>query len=174
MQHLTEGLVPVLLAVSSHTASHGQALHLIVALTDLDRVGLSIHSNCMLRPTICSFPDSSEEEQGAWPRTPKRLVRTLPCLAAPTSEVRRRRTGATAERRLDGEQGSRFERRLGVPACAHMPTVLGRLWRRTRSPLPRLKPPRLPRDKRLTKMVFNLFKLIKRDFVKAFGFILVN
>ena len=46
MQHLTEGLVPVLLAVSSHAASHGQALHLVVALTDLDRVGFkSIHNS---------------------------------------------------------------------------------------------------------------------------------
>ena len=45
MQHLTEGLVPLLLAVSSHAASHGQALHLVVALTNLHRVGLSIHSN---------------------------------------------------------------------------------------------------------------------------------
>ena len=35
MQHLTEGLVPLLLAVSSHAASHGQTLHFVVALTNL-------------------------------------------------------------------------------------------------------------------------------------------
>ena len=35
MQHLTEGLIPLLVAVASHGASHGKTLHLIVALANL-------------------------------------------------------------------------------------------------------------------------------------------
>ena len=35
MQHLTEGLVPLLVAVASHGASHGKTLHFVVALTNL-------------------------------------------------------------------------------------------------------------------------------------------
>ena len=62
------------------------------------------------QPTVCSFPDSSEAVQGAWPRKPKGLLRTLPSLfVAPTSDVTRRRTEAIAGRILD----ALIERELG-------------------------------------------------------------
>ena len=108
MQHLTEGLVPLLLAVSSHAASHGQTLHFVVALTNLG-VGWD-KSITTYRPTVCSFPDSSDAVQGAWPRKPKGLLRTLPSLfVALTSDVTRRRTEAIAGRILD----ALIERELG-------------------------------------------------------------
>ena len=160
MQHLTEGLVPLLVAVASHGASHGKTLHFVVALTNLSvRFGLS-KATCMLRlHTCCAFPLSSVEEQAGWPSRPKGLLRILPSLLAATSGVRRRRRRlAIAEkRRLFG--GARIERRLGggMVGPVGMPTVLGRLWRRTRSPPHKLKPPPcllLPIGKRLTKMVF--------------------
>ena len=142
MQHLTEGLVPLLVAVASHGASHGKTLHLIVALANLGvRFGLSKSNMHELRfHTCCAFPLSSVEEQGEWPRRPKGLLRILPSLSAATSDVRRRR-------RRVAVAGALIERRLGgcVVGPLGMPTVLGRLWRRTRSPPHKLKPPtRLP------------------------------
>ena len=109
--------------------------------------------------TCCAFPLSSVEEQAGWPRRPKGLLRILPSLLAATSGVRRRRSRLAIAEKRRLVVGPRIERRLGggVLGLVGMPTVLGRLWRRTRSPPHKLKPPParlLFRGKRLTKMVF--------------------
>ena len=107
--------------------------------------------------TCCAFPLSSVEEQAGWPRRPKGLLRILPSLLAATSGVRRRRSRLAIAEKRRLVVGPRIERRLGggVLGLVGMPTVLGRLWRRTRSPPHKLKPRLLlPIGKRLTKMVF--------------------